>query len=167
MINSIGAKFQTTFVVCFFLNKYRLEKKFLWKVERLNYKQHRSRWDGSLWAVWSGSMLFAKSLLSSPVAVKELMPYRNEVEQSVKTILWLNEGNFYFEIRRWLTTSRHCRRRVLYVRNHNAVFAKSTFFYHVSYFVWSILKIIERRVRRWGIGGRGIGGKFSLNIFYC
>ena len=31
------------------------------KVERLNGKQRRSRWDGSLWAVSSGSMLFAEA----------------------------------------------------------------------------------------------------------
>ena len=47
-LNSFGAKFQTTFVVCFsFFKKLSLEKKFIRKVERLNVKQHRSRWDGS------------------------------------------------------------------------------------------------------------------------
>ena len=48
LFNSFGAKFQTTFAVCFsFFNKLSLEKKFIRKVERLNVKQHRSRWDGS------------------------------------------------------------------------------------------------------------------------
>ena len=43
-LNSFGAKFQTTFVVCFsFFNKLSLEKKFVRKVERLNVKQRRSR----------------------------------------------------------------------------------------------------------------------------
>ena len=45
-INSFGAKFQTTFVVCFFiLTNCRLEKlyKIICKVERLNIKQRRSR----------------------------------------------------------------------------------------------------------------------------
>ena len=45
----------------FFFFKLSLEKKFTCKVERLNVKQRRSRWDGSLWAVSSGSMLFAKT----------------------------------------------------------------------------------------------------------
>ena len=45
----------------FFLNKLMLGKKFIRKAERLNVKQRRSRWDGSLWAVSSGSMLFAKA----------------------------------------------------------------------------------------------------------
>ena len=40
----------------FFFNKLSLEKQFIPKVERLNVKQRRSRWDGS-----SGSMLFAKA----------------------------------------------------------------------------------------------------------
>ena len=63
--NSLGAKFQLTFVVCFFFffffNKLSPGKKFICKVERLNVKQRRSRWDGSLWAVSSGSVLFAKA----------------------------------------------------------------------------------------------------------
>ena len=42
--NSFGAKFQTTFVVCFFYsNKPSLGKTFICKVERLNVKQRRSR----------------------------------------------------------------------------------------------------------------------------
>ena len=62
VVNSFAAKFQTTFVVCFFFkNKPPLRKKFICEVERLNVKQRRSRWDGSLWAVSSGSMLFAKA----------------------------------------------------------------------------------------------------------
>ena len=60
-INSFGAKFQTTFVVCYvFFNKLSVGKKFINKVERPNAKQRRSRWDGSLWAVSSVSTLFAK-----------------------------------------------------------------------------------------------------------
>ena len=47
-LNSFSAKFQTTLVVCFsFFNKLSLGKKFIRKVERLNVKQRRSRWDGS------------------------------------------------------------------------------------------------------------------------
>ena len=43
-LDFFNAKFQTTFVVCFFLlNKLSLGKKFICKVERLNVKQHRSR----------------------------------------------------------------------------------------------------------------------------
>ena len=42
-LNSFGAKFQTTFVVCFFYFKLSFRKTFISKVERLNVKQHRSR----------------------------------------------------------------------------------------------------------------------------
>ena len=42
-VNSFGAKFQTTSVVCFVFNKLSLGKKFKDKVERLNVKQRRSR----------------------------------------------------------------------------------------------------------------------------
>ena len=70
-LNSFDAKFQRTFVVCFFSTNYRFERSFICKVERLNTKQRRSRWDGSLWAVSSGSMLFA-NLLLLPVTMKEL-----------------------------------------------------------------------------------------------
>ena len=44
-----------------FFNKLSIWKKFKCKVERLILRQRRSRWDGSLWAVSSGSMLFAKA----------------------------------------------------------------------------------------------------------
>ena len=73
VFNSFGAKFQTTFVVCFFYcNKLSFGKTFICKVERLNVKQRRSRWDGSLSRlIWS--YVVCKSLLLSPVAVKELM----------------------------------------------------------------------------------------------
>ena len=47
-----------------FLYKLSIGKKFICKVERLNVKQRRSWWDGSL----SGSTLFA-SLFLSPVAM--------------------------------------------------------------------------------------------------
>ena len=43
--NSIGAKFQTTFVVCFFVVvflKQTIGKKFICKVELLNVKERRS-----------------------------------------------------------------------------------------------------------------------------
>ena len=51
----------SVFFFCCFLNNLLLRKKFIrYKFERLNVKQRRSRWDGSLWAVSSGSMLFAK-----------------------------------------------------------------------------------------------------------
>ena len=44
VLNSLGAKFQTTFVVCFFyFNKLPLGKIIICKIERLNIKQHRSR----------------------------------------------------------------------------------------------------------------------------
>ena len=52
--NSFGAKFLTTVVVCFYsyyyyyFNKLSFGKTFICKVERLNVKQRRSRWDGSL-----------------------------------------------------------------------------------------------------------------------
>ena len=59
-INSFGAKFQTKFVVCIF-NKLSLGKNLICEFENLNVKQRRSRWDGSLWAVSSGSMLFVKA----------------------------------------------------------------------------------------------------------
>ena len=73
LLNSFGAKFQRTFVVCFFFyfHKLWLGKTFICKVERLNVKQHRSRWDGSLSRlIWIYAV--CKSLLLSPVAVKEL-----------------------------------------------------------------------------------------------
>ena len=42
--NSFGAKFQTKFVVCFFyFNKLSFGKTSIYKVKRLNVKQHRSR----------------------------------------------------------------------------------------------------------------------------
>ena len=50
------------FFFFFFVNNLSLEKEFICKVVRLNAKQRRSRWDGSLWVVSSGSMLFAKAL---------------------------------------------------------------------------------------------------------
>ena len=61
--NSFGAKFQMTFVICFFFNKLSIGKKFICKVERLNVKQRRSRWNGSLWTASSRSMLFAKVII--------------------------------------------------------------------------------------------------------
>ena len=45
--------------LCF--NKLSIGNKFICKVERLNVKQHRFWWDGSLWAVSSESTLFAKA----------------------------------------------------------------------------------------------------------
>ena len=68
-INSFGAKFQAICVVCLFVfvrfcfftgNKLSIGKKLICKV-KLNVKQRRSWWDGSLWAVSSGSTLFAKA----------------------------------------------------------------------------------------------------------
>ena len=75
--NSFGAKFQTTFVVCcFYLNKLSFGKTFICKVERLNVKQRRSRWDGSMSRlIWIYAV--CKSLLLSPVAVKELICHAN------------------------------------------------------------------------------------------
>ena len=51
-------------VVCFFIcvsTNLSIGRKFICKVERLSAKRRRSRWDGSLWAVSSGSTLFAKA----------------------------------------------------------------------------------------------------------
>ena len=77
IINSYSTKFQTTFVVrfffCFFFyfNKLSFGKMFICKVEKLNVKQRRSRWDGSLSRlIWIHAV--CKSLLSSPTAVEEL-----------------------------------------------------------------------------------------------
>ena len=57
----LSSAFFFFFFFFFFFNELSLRKKFICKVERLNVKQHRSRWDGSLSAVSSKSMLFAKS----------------------------------------------------------------------------------------------------------
>ena len=72
LVNSSGAKFQTTFVICiFYCNKLSFGKTFICKVERLNVKQHRSRWDGSLSRlIWICAV--CKNPLTLPVAVKEL-----------------------------------------------------------------------------------------------
>ena len=49
LVSSFGAKFQTKFVLCIFIfNKLSLGKTFICKVERLNVKQRRSWWDGSM-----------------------------------------------------------------------------------------------------------------------
>ena len=54
-LKSFGVKFQTTFVVCFFLFlQTSAWKDVICKVERLNVKQRRL-----MWAVSSGSMVFA------------------------------------------------------------------------------------------------------------
>ena len=74
--NSFGSKFQTTFIVCFFFffffffffcfNKLSLEKKFIYKVERMDV---------------------CKSLLPSPVAVKELkMLYFKDIVEYTRRI---------------------------------------------------------------------------------
>ena len=70
--NSFGAKFQTTFVICFFyFNKLWFGKMFICKVDRLNVKQRRSRWNGALsHLIWIYAV--CKSILLLPVAVKEL-----------------------------------------------------------------------------------------------
>ena len=80
VFNSFGAKFQTTFVVCFFyFNKLSFGKTYICKVERLNVKQRRSRWDGSLsHLIWIYAV--CKSLLLSPVAVKESSPSDGSVK---------------------------------------------------------------------------------------
>ena len=69
-VHSFSAKFQMIFVVCFFFfffsfSKLSLGKKFVCKIERLNISECRSRWDWSLWAISTGSMLFAKALYYS------------------------------------------------------------------------------------------------------
>ena len=48
------------FFFCCFFNTPRIGKTFICKVKKLNVKQCRSWWDGSLWAVSSGYMLFVK-----------------------------------------------------------------------------------------------------------
>ena len=70
--NSFGAKFQTTFVVCFFCNKLSLGKKLICKVERLDVKLRRSRWDGS-YEPSHLDLCCLQSLLLSPLAVQELI----------------------------------------------------------------------------------------------
>ena len=53
-----------------YFNKLSFGKTFICKIKRLNVKQHRSRWDGSLSRlIWIYAV--CKSLLLSPVAVKE------------------------------------------------------------------------------------------------
>ena len=71
--NSFDAKFQMTFVIClFYFNKLTFGKTFICEIERLNVKQRRSRWDGSMSClIWIYAV--CKSLLLSPVAVKELL----------------------------------------------------------------------------------------------
>ena len=44
-----------------FTKKLSAGNKYICKVEWLHVKQRISWWDGSLWAVWSGSTLFAKA----------------------------------------------------------------------------------------------------------
>ena len=53
---------QSFFFFFFFFHKLSMERNLYLKlIERPNVKQRRSRWDGSLWTVSSGSMLFAKA----------------------------------------------------------------------------------------------------------
>ena len=60
------------FFFVFYFNKLSLGKTFICKTDRLNVKQRRSRWDGSLSRlIWIYAV--CKSLLLSPVAVKELI----------------------------------------------------------------------------------------------
>ena len=55
----------------FYFDKLSLGKTLIYKVDRLNVKQRRSRWDGSLSClIWIYAV--CKSLLLSSVAVKEL-----------------------------------------------------------------------------------------------
>ena len=59
--------------VFFYFNKLPLRKAIICKVERLNIKQRKSRWDGSTSRlIWIYAV--CKSLWLSPVAVKELKP---------------------------------------------------------------------------------------------
>ena len=65
-LNSFGAKFQITFVVCFFiLTNYRLERSLY-----VNLKDWMSNSvdpdETAHWAVSSGSMLFAKAYYYRP-----------------------------------------------------------------------------------------------------
>ena len=56
----------------FFISTNSLGKAFICKVDRLNVKQSRSRWDGSLSRlIWIYAV--CKSLLLSPVAVKDFI----------------------------------------------------------------------------------------------
>ena len=60
-VNSFGAKFQTTFVVCFFiLTNYRLERRLYVKLKDWMSNSVDSD-ETAHWAVSSGSMLFAKA----------------------------------------------------------------------------------------------------------
>ena len=73
----------------FYLNKLTFGKKFICKVERLNVKQYRSRWDGSLSRlIWTYTV--CKSLLLLPVTVKELtlIPSLSRITVRVRVITW-------------------------------------------------------------------------------
>ena len=87
--------FRRQIVVCFFyFYKLSLGKTFICTLDRLNVKQHRSRWDGSLsHLIWIYAV--CKSLLLLPVAVKELnkiflvfnAPNFGEVERGPVTLV--------------------------------------------------------------------------------
>ena len=67
----------------FYFNKLSLGKTFICKVERLNVKQRRFRWDGSMSRlIWI--YVVCKSQSWSPVAVKEL----NERSNDLGTVLY-------------------------------------------------------------------------------
>ena len=61
-INSFGAKFQTTFVICFLiLTNYRLERRLYVKKDWMSNNLDPD--ETAHWAVSSGSMLFAKAII--------------------------------------------------------------------------------------------------------
>ena len=63
--------FRRHLLSAFYFNKLSLGKKYICKVDRLNIKQRRSRWDGSMSRlIWI--YVVCKSLLLSPVAMKKL-----------------------------------------------------------------------------------------------
>ena len=88
-LNPCGAKFQTAFVVCIFiLTNHPFGKMFICKVERLNVKQRRSRWDGSLSRlIWIYAV--CKCLLLSPVALKELIRMYDLVSETISALWYL------------------------------------------------------------------------------
>ena len=137
--NSFGAKFQTTFfrrqmssfVVCFdFLTNYQFIKigsKFIWKAIRLNVKQRRSWWDGSLWV--SSESAVCKSLFSSPVAVKQLMSTHNMFQ-------WTKKKNL-------VTLGK------IFSRQHIEIFPENRdFTFHANWqFVWNIKSCFLGKIR--------------------
>ena len=85
-----------------FRQQLLLGKTIICKIERLNIKQHRSRWDGSLsHLIWICAV--CKSLLLSPVAVKELNNFSSETAWPISTKFhdWWNGWNGIESLFKW------------------------------------------------------------------